>query len=113
MLEPGLDARGERTPVEVAIVHAAGIISCVAVAQDEASLHRALSAYIREQAPFQLAHVDAREVNALLDRGRNAQAVEHYFSRVDGRWDPEQLTRVRLPLSEAVKLSPTAEVRSS
>jgi hypothetical protein len=90
--------------VEVAIVHAADVIACVAVAPDEDSLYRALSAYLREQAPYQLARSDARRVAALLGQEAWARAVHHYFESIDGRWDPERLTRARLPLSEAAAL---------
>lgn len=97
--EAGASVLRLRCPsVEIAVVHAAGIISHVAVACDRETLYQQLAPYVDEQARYQLPREDEEAVRILLRRGRWEVAVERYFSSVDGRWDPEQLHRVRLPL---------------
>lgn len=77
-----------------AIVSGPDGIHFAAAGADEDKMFAGLVRYIRQRCGFTLWPRDARQVIALLDAGRMADAIEMYFDRVGDRWDREYLELV-------------------
>ena len=80
----------------VAVVSAPDGLRLIACCRTERELVRLLAKYVALHAARQLWPADARRVRSLLRNGELEGAVAHYFARVGGRWDNEQLLRVRM-----------------
>lgn len=87
MLEPNTFDQA----LHYAIVSGPDGIHFAAAGPDEAKMFAGLIRYIEQRCGFTLWPRDAREVLAMLDAGRMADAIETYFDRVGDRWDREYL----------------------
>lgn len=88
-----------------AIVHAPDGVRFVASAPDEAGISAQLLAYISQRCDDALWPAAAGEVHALIDAGREDEAIAAYFANVGQRWDEERLDSAG-PRRQAPQLTP-------
>ena len=89
-----LDAITGESTLHVAIASGPDGVHFVAIGGDEQEVTSQLVDYVLLRCEFTLWASDAEEVRALLDAGRNADAIDTYFARVGTRWDAEYLERL-------------------
>lgn len=83
-------------PCCTAIVHVAGGVNFVASARCPEALSEQLARYVLGRCDDVLWPEAARQVRALFDAGRPADAIALYFDRTGRRWERERLELVTL-----------------
>lgn len=82
--------------LHVAVILEANEVRLVLARSSSADLTRELARYAAEHASFQLTAKAEARFRALLERGKEKEAVDLYFRR-GGRWAPERVVRRTVP----------------
>ena len=82
--------------LHAAVVHSPDGVRFAAAGLSRVELVRRLAEYVGCRSSHTLWARDARHVQTLLARGELEAAVEVYFGRVGGRWDPEWLVNTAI-----------------